>query len=500
MANLQGVTIPAPTAGLSLVDPIDDMDPRLALELSNLTFQKNSVSMRRGYTSYASTGEGLQIQTLVPQALSNGTTNLIGTAGTKIWRFTSGTATNITGGTSLTNAVTNCDTFGQNLYICNGADTVQVYNGTATANSTFTGATLTDLINVSSYKERIYFVEKNSLKFWYGNTSAVGASALTAYNLQYFMKQGGYLLFAGSYTNQTAQTSQDLFFACSSEGELLLYSGSSPADTAWALVARYLIGKPLGFQAFIRVNNDVWILTRQGIIPLSALFASDTEAALDTVGRNINPIFAQYSAIIPFSHLWRGIYHAAGRKVYITVPTAGDSTFLLVYSMDNKGWSVFNLFSANDSCSIAVADESLYFGSKTGAAYLGDTGYNDRGNAITISGRLPFNFFGSRGNYKAFKDVRPLMRTQRGISLNLGFDTDFKRTANLDTLVSTAGIYTPWGSAWGSPWSSDVSYIYDRYATKGQGHCAALRFTGSVKDAPLELYGFEVRFDLGGQV
>ncbi|NDD84576.1 hypothetical protein EBZ38_09955, partial [bacterium] len=59
---------------------------------------------------------------------------------------------------------------------------------------------------------------------------------------------------------------------------------------------------------------------------------------------------------------------------------------------------------------------------------------------------------------------------------------------------------TPWGSPWGSPWSSGVEYTYDRFATKGQGHSASIRFGGSLKDSTMQILGFEIRYDMGGQV
>ena len=45
-----------------------------------------------------------------------------------------------------------------------------------------------------------------------------------------------------------------------------------------------------------------------------------------------------------------------------------------------------------------------------------------------------------------------------------------------------------------------IEYIFDRYAVKGQGHCAAVRFGGSLKNSTMQILGFEIRYDMGGQV
>lgn len=320
------------------------------------------------------------------------------------------------------------------------------------------------------------------------------------------MRRGGYLLFTGSYsTTQRNLSSQDLFMAVSSEGELVFYSGTSPDDTAWSLVAHFIIGKPLGPKAFIRINQDIWIITQQGIIPVSSLFEADPEQAVNLISLKINPLISQYATTVALSELWTGFFWPAGRRVYINLPQTTGTSSLLVYAIDTKSWTQFDLYSQEHAVTSCKYNDLPFYGSNTGVVWKGETGYADAvisgsGQSIPFSGRSAFSFYGSRGNYKAFKDIRPLLKGRRGITLNLGLDTDFKRQSTVTTITTAPGVYTPWGSPWGSPWSSEVEYTFDRFAAAGQGHCAAIRFGGSIKNSPLQLLGFEIRYDLGGQV
>lgn len=502
----EGQTVPPPYLGLDLVSPIDNMGPEYALELTNVFPGPTAPITRKGYDDLVNLSAAItQVNTLYPYNTQTGTSEIIivgqGTT-RKIYKIVGSTATDITGTTAISSTGTNmnCEQFGTRLYMCNGVDNVQVYNGTTVADSTFTGIALNNLINVSSYKERLYFVERNSMKFWYGNTQAVGASALNSFDLQYVMRRGGYLLFAGSYTNQVSQTSQDLFWAISSEGEIVFYSGSSPASDAWGLVARFVIGKPLGFRAFIRVNNDVWILTEQGIISIAALFESDPEQALNVISARINPLISEYAKNFPLSNRWHGVFWPQGRRVFVMLPTSETQTKLLVYSIDTRGWCVYQLAGTGDCITINVVENKPYYGGAQGIVYTGETGYTDNGQPITFKSRGAFSFFGTRGNYKAFKDIRPLIETTRGISLGCSLDTNFSISGVTSVISTGAGVVTPWGSAWGSPWSSGDEYIFDRFATKGQGHCAAVRFEGSVANSECQFFGFEIRYDVGGQV
>ena len=226
----------------------------------------------------------------------------------------------------------------------------------------------------------------------------------------------------------------------------------------------------------------------------------DPGQVLDVVGKKINPLISNYAKLIPFSQLWGGAHWPQGRRVFIIIPTSGSSSIILIYSVDAQGWTIYNLMSAGDGCIVSVADEFVYYSSNNGIVYLGETGYSDNGGAINYNGRFAFNFFGSRGNYKAFKDIRPLIKTLRGVTLSLGLDTNFARGGDLATVSTVGGTFTAWGDPWGSPWSSDVDYIFDRHAVRGQGHCAAIRVAGAINGNSLEFFGFEIRFDMGGQV
>lgn len=507
----QGFTMSPPYSGLDLVSPIDNMDPSFALELVNVFPGASAPTVRLGYEQFANVGVSTPIATVASLDLKNGTSQLVAATNSKLYSATTaGVVTDITGSTTVTNAEFQTVTYANNLYLCNGVNNAKVYTGTGNAQDvTFTGVTLSNLINVTAYKERLYFVEKNTAKVWYGGLQVVGTGgtpALTSFDFQYVFTKGGYLVGIGSFSTNTSMTSQDYFWACSSEGEIVFYNGVYAGDpTTWGLVARYYIGKPLGYRAFVRINNDVWIITEQGIVPISGLFMSDPEAAVQIVSYKINPLISEYAAIIPFDHQWHGFFWPQGRRVYISVPVADNACRYLVYSIDTKGWTQFQLFNDEHMFSSCLFNKKPYYASTTGIVWKGETGQADAvtstdSQAIAYSGRTAFSFYGSRANYKAFKDIRPIIKVKRGVALNLGLDTDFKRSATVTAVATPSGVFTPWGSPWGSPWSAEVEYVFDRFAVKGQGHCAAIRFGGSLKNSTMQILGFEIRYDMGGQV
>jgi hypothetical protein len=546
--TFQGYTMPPPSGGLDLVTPIDNMEPQTALELTNIFPGAGAPTVRLGYTSFRTGGATIPstpIRFMHEYPLKDGTAQLIAGTDTSLYSTSSlGVITDITRAAGAYSAGSwNKELFAGNIYLCNGTNEPQVYLGTGLAiNITGTGVTggNTTLAQVTSYRERLYFAQKNTCIMWYHKTVkatlATGSPVMDSYDFQYIFRRGGSLLFIGSYTNNKGVSAQDLFMAVSSEGEVVLYSGTSPDDTAWSLVAHFIIGKPLGRKAFVRVNQDVWIITQQGIIPVSALFETDPEQALNIVSLRINPLITQYATQASSAELWGGFFWPQGRRVYITLPDSASTATLLVYSLDTKAWTQFVLFNGEHAVSSCKFLNLPFYGSNTGIIYQGETGYADAvtstsSQSIAFSCRTAFSFYGARGNYKAFKDIRPLLRGKRGATLNLGLDTDFKRQAVLTQVTTPAAMFTAWGAKWGSdgaahtayvypgdvppvapspatitvglyyqPWSGDLEYIYDRYAIAGQGHSAAIRVGGSIKNSSLQFLGFEIRYDLGGQV
>jgi hypothetical protein len=503
--------MPPPSGGLDLVTPIDSMSPETALELVNVFPGANAPTVRLGYQQFAYIGTAAPIKTLTTLNLKDGTSRLIAATDTKLYAITSaGTVTDITNATPHTDGDFQFVTFGNNLYLCNGADSAQVWTGTGNAtNVTFTGVTLSDLSNVTAYKNRLYFVEANTSKMWYGGLQVTGTAAtpaLTSFDFQYVFNRGGNLIAIGSFSTSTSMTAQDYFWACSSEGEIVFFNGTFAGDsTTWGLVARYFVGKPLGAKAFVRVNNDVLIITRQGIVPMSGLFISDPQASLNILSRNVNPIISEVASLFGSDGQWTGFFWPQGRRVYFQIPTSGLGNYFLVYAIDSKAWTMFKLFDDKHILSSCEFLNLPFYGSSAGVIWEGETGQADAvtttdSQSIAFSGRMAFSFYGSRSNYKAFKEIRPILQTRRGITLNLGLDTDFKRGPLTTAVTLPPSLFTPWGSPWGSPWSAGIEYVFDRFAVKGQGHCAAIRFGGGVKNSSMQIIGFEIRYDIGGQV
>lgn len=509
MGEFVSYPVPAPTGGLNLIDRLDAPDGRPmtdARKLTNVYPDGPRCTIRKGYTLH-STLEAHPVRSMFSLALMAGTETLIACNNNKILDASVETEVNETGATTPTSSDWQGVVFKHRLFLCNGVNTVQVWDGSSVADCTFTGVTLADLINVSAYKGRLYFVEKNSTSIWYGGVGAVGGGALTEEDLEgaastggSILTRGGFIVYAGSWTNNIGDVSRSLFVIVTSEGEVLFYNGSYPGDTTtpWGLVARYVIGKPLGYNAFVEVDNDLWILTNAGIYPVSMLFSGGSTVAVNGIGRKINPLIQEYAASYPFNHLWYGRYWPGGKRVYISIPTGTNAAMYAVCNIETGAWCTYE-FASDVPTALAIFGGHPYFGTDSGLVVVAEDGLSDNGEGISFDMKLPFSYLGARQQFKVFKEVRPLIRSQRGASFTIGVQTDFQDNDAGGTINSTAGTYTAWGSSWGSSWSDVTEYIYDWAGVRGQGHSAAIRVQGQMTGVPLEFNHFDIRYELGGQ-
>lgn len=500
MGKTYGWSLPAPTAGLNLIDSIDRLDELEALECQNLYPNGQKVELAGGFEDFATQSvDADPVQSLFELTEADGTVSLIAAGNDLLSDVTTGTEVDITGTTTPTSNDWQGTIFGHNLFICNGEDTVQQWAGSSTfTDATFTGVTLADLIYAFPHKERIYFIEKDSTSVWYGNPKA-RSGALTEKSFAYFLKRGGFLVAGGSFPNQVQQ-SDELMFVFSTEGELLLYTGSYPGDPNFQLVSRFYIGKPLGRRCVIEVQNDNWLLTNQGIVPISLLFQSGASFAQNSVSRKINPVILQAAKNYPFSSLWQGCYWQGGNRIYLTVPVSANDTRVYVCNAETGAWNNYFYNESGIVYSISQFGSEIMYGSKEGKVRKVERSYSHNGDPIPIRLKYGYNYFGDRMSYKRFHDVRPLALSQGESTLQIGIDTDYRNLQNNDNITINSLGSTPWGSPWGSPWAEPATLVYDRHSISGQGHSGALKLTGTVNTAGIEFYAFELGIEGGARI
>ncbi|MBA2708064.1 MAG: hypothetical protein H0U59_09695, partial [Gemmatimonadaceae bacterium] len=198
-----------------------------------------------------------------------------------------------------------------------------------------------NLVFVWKYRNRLYFLQSNSMDAWYLDVNALGG-VLSKIPLSGAFRRGGKLLFGCVWSLDAGDGLDDKICFVTDRGEIAVFTGSNPADPAnWRQEGRFDIAKPLSANATVRVGGDVLVATMDGIIPLSSCINKDPAALqLDAISRQIQKDyrkFMQTRSAVP----WDLVKWDAGGLLFLIMPRngAGDDRFVYVANLLTGAWT-----------------------------------------------------------------------------------------------------------------------------------------------------------------
>lgn len=351
--------------------------------------------------------------------------------------------------------------------------------GTYTVFPAITGIDPRKFIHVNLYASRIFFVEKDSARVWYLPVNSVGGAALQL-DFSSLLNLGGYIMAMATWTIDNAAGVNEYAVFISSEGEVLMYSGTDPSVAAnWVKAGRFVIGRPVGRRCFMRVSSDVILLTSDGFMPMSKAMLTDRSqqvALSDKITNLVSLDLTNFQS----NFGWQATYHPAGDKLVFNVPQIANSMqYQYVMNIISGSWCRFTGWNANVFATMA---DTLYFGSNLGStpntAFVAkaDTGYADDGGYIFGEVKTAFQFFGYRGYEKQITMVRPIFSTSGDINAAIGMDMDFSDNYPAAMPTFSGGGGTPWNTGlWNTfLWGSGGNIKKDWQGVTGVGDAGAL--------------------------
>jgi hypothetical protein len=444
---------PAPIGGWNARDALAAMKPTDAIVLENWFPKTSYVEIRGGYANHATgmTGNG---KTLAVYNALSGTSSMWALTASGVYNVSSAGAV----GASVaarTNGKHQWVNFGDGtnnyLILANGVDKPLYYDGTtwtAVDNASvpaLTGLTTTKIISFFVSKGRLFVIEKDSLSFWYLAAGAAGG-ALTRFDLSGVATKGGYIMAGATWTVDTGYGPDDRVVFVTSEGEVIVYSGTNPnVAAAWLLVGVYSIGKPLGRKCLTKYGADLLVITQNGIIPLSSILVLDTQTAdfKFALSFKIETAFNDASRVYGTNFGWKADFYPAQSALIVNVPIAEDGKHhQYVMNTTTKSWCKFLEWDAED---FAVFNGELYFTTSTKVVKAW-TGTVDGTNNITAYGKTAFSYFGTSNRQKRFTMFRPVLAVNGTVNFLTDIDVDFQDTA----ITGTATYSVVSGGLWDS--------------------------------------------------
>lgn len=385
--RLEVTTLPAPIRGLTLSDNEAFMQPGSALVCDNWRPTLRTVALRGGCIRWCELPETDPVISAFDYA--SGIQHKIFAANeTKLYDVSTNVPVLVKAGQTSGNYASS--------QLANAAgDFLTVVNDEGDAPLRFDGTTWTtlnagqitgpvgtpvefggNLVYVTKYRNRLFFIEKNSMNAWYLGIDSIGG-ALSMIPLSGAATKGGKLLFCASWSIDAGDGIDDKLVFCTTLGELLIFTGSNPADpNNWRQEGRYEVSPPLGMNAWLNVGGDLLIATVDGIVPTSgAITKSRTELELAAITRNIRSMWGT-EVLDKREFNWSMCKWDEYGAIFVTLPGGlpGKRRCLTVNS-STGAWARYTGWDA--MCFVKMRGD-MFFGTQGGIIMQADrTGYDD---------------------------------------------------------------------------------------------------------------------------
>ncbi len=499
--------LPAPLKGLNVRDSLADMEADFAIVMDNYIPLDARVALRPGYAEYLKTTD--KVKTLAEYTRGNNR-KFLAVIGSKIWNISARANASAYSGINLTDGNCQVAQYKNYLYFVNGVDVPKVYyiDSNDTEHLENWGFSATDLapekiVNVSVSKQRLWFIEKNTLKVWYPETAGYVSGTLQCFDLAQVCRFGGHLVAVANWTQDGGQGIDDLTVFITSEGEALVYSGSNvSSSTDWKLRGSYKISKPIGYRCLVPYQGDVVIISEDGYVPLSkALPMEQANASQISFSDNIRGLVLDRTSKYATLSGWQGIIY--GRRGYgiFNVPVAGQFEQHVI-NINTGAWCRWTDIRA---LCWGIFSDRIYFGSDTGV-FLFDEGWSDNGVAIVGKVEQAYNNLGTN-SLKKIQLLNPRTRSSARYSLVIYTNMDMEsRDIDYEESIG-AGGNTKWDKAkWssltapsGTKWSVSGSNIIRSQwiANSSTGYKVSLVFKTKTRGNVIEWFETGIRFQVG---
>lgn len=484
-------SIPAPIGGLNSRDAIASMSPMDAVSLVNWIPDTFGVRVRKGYKEWAINFPGsppvgsilgyFATTTVIPggsflTAPTSMPGKLFAATDTAIYDIT--TTTNAPAVSIALSGALNAGWFnnvlmsnsgGSYLLACSETDGFFRYDGAAWTKVTLgagagqvSNVDPANLVHVSMWKRRAWFVERNTSKAWYLPADAI-AGAATAFDFGPLFKHGGHLAYIANWTIDAGEGIDDFLVAVGSNGDVLVYKGTDPASIAtFGLVGTWYVSQiPIGRRGYVQFGGDMIIVSTDGIYPISYVTRGGAEflqASNKEYSSKIRPTIGEDLAASFTDRGWQAIIHPRERLLMINVPDYGSS-LKKQYAM-NTTLNTWCTFSDIPIYSLGSQAGYTFAGSRTGKVYILFTGFFDNvlygastGQGIRGTVIPAFSTFKSPALEKHFLMVRPnfLAIDTPNVLAGINVNYDFQDPAGSPIYV------TPSTSLWDSSlWDTAV--------------------------------------------
>lgn len=381
------------------------------------------------------------------------------------------------------------------LIMANGGDGLRVFDGATWQTVPISGINTADIVSLIVHHHRVWFVLRNSLTLYYLDQDAftnldTGKDAFPV-PLGPLVRNGGSIAAIASLTQDGGRNDNDQLVAVTTEGEMVVFSGSDPATSqTWKQAGVYTVAKPIGRRCFIAHGGSLAYLSTKGLFPvLGCLVKPDAEKPLSAFSEPVWPTFCASIA----SGAWNMIESLDHEITIVSSPS-----LQWVLSSTN-GWSTFT--GLNATCWLSTP-AGLFFGTSDGKVCKYGGG-EDQSQPVSSYIVDRFDRLKSMG-IKTAQQVRPLYTARHPYRPRVQMLANYRTPPDTFTARFTDGINYQWEDI---TWSMQPA-LWERQQSSRQGLWRSVSAEGTElallmgmkTRTPVIYTGYDLQYEAGGSL
>lgn len=402
---------------------------------------------------------------------------------------------------------------GEYLVMVNGANSARYWNGSSfqllTDTSTpisLTGIATGNLLRVWQHAERVWAIQKNSLKAWYLPVNAIGG-AMEQFSLSGVFKRGGNLYIGASWSQDTGSGPDDYCVFITDQGEVAVYSGIDPSSVdTWAKVGVYDLGTPISPDT-INAGGDLLVCTVDGIVPLSACMNKDPAAlSVAAITRPIEQAWARAVSTRDVTKPIRLMKWQGEKMIVVGLPHRNE---VFVCNAQTGAWARWTGINAQ---ALVAYGAGAYFSDAVGEVFQFEAAGSDDGRIYVARMSWLPDHLRAAGAYKTANQCRATFRALAPFRPALSVATDYAKrfpvAPDVEPDASSPALWDvgQWDvSKWDdSPDSEERETITTQWVSvdaSGINHAPQVQIScGSARRPDAELIAFDIMFEAGETV
>ena len=175
---------------------------------------------------------------------------------------------------------------------------------------------------VTTFKNRIWFSDRDTPFLWYGELHSPGGD-LYPFPVGAAAGERGRIAGIGKISRGEGDRPDDYFVVLFESGTALIWSGSDP-NTDFQLSARVFVGEPIGDRPMFNVGGDLLCITKTGLTSIIEALAASGVARKGPLTDVVRDLWAGYATRLSGTPGWQGTVTPDGAMLIVNIPESED--------------------------------------------------------------------------------------------------------------------------------------------------------------------------------